>query len=582
MRWAGVAGADNVRWRARIHAAVLLAVVLSAISSASAQVVPPSVQPGRERERFIVPQGPRAQPGAAPTGLPSSVAPPEAKTTFVVIRGIRITGATVYGQEEFLPLYQELIGRRVPLQAVYDLAQAITAKYGAAGYVLSRAVVPVQELEPSGATVRIEVVEGYVDRVEWPEKLKRYRDFFTDYAAKITADRPLNIRTLERYLLLANDLPGLKFSTTLKASKTAPGAATLFVEVTEKPVEWNARFDNRGTEPRGPLQFLISPTINNLMGQHEALSLTYASVVPFKELQYTAMGWRQVLNSEGLTGFVNAIYSWSYPGDVTLQSLDFKTRSTYVEGGFSFPVIRSREKNLNVTALAFEGENYSFWNLTPDEPQAVDRLRGIRARVEGDFADPLGAINQFGVTVSQGIDGLGSTKNDNFLASRIGGRVDFTKVEAGFSRLQPLQDRLSTLIAVYGQYAATPLLVPEQCGYGGRVFGRGFDPSELLGDGCVMASGELRYDIPPPSNGPNSPLTAFPSLQLYGFANKARLYRRSTSPVGTGAATFDGASAGGGIRLGWLNNFNVDLSAAKAIEGPRNDWRFFFITAVRL
>ena len=47
--------------------------------------------------------------------------------------------------------------------------------------------------------------------------------------------------------------------------------------MTEKPVEWNARFDNRGTEPRGPLQFLVSPTINNLMGQHEALSLTYAS-----------------------------------------------------------------------------------------------------------------------------------------------------------------------------------------------------------------------------------------------------------------------------------------------------------------
>ena len=202
--------------------------MLSAIATRSAQVIPPSVQPGRERERFIVPQGPRAQPGAAPIGLPSTAAPPEAKTTFIVIRGIRITGATVYGHEEFLPLYQELIGRRVPLQAVYDLAQAITAKYGAAGYVLSRALVPVQELEPSGATVRIEVVEGYVDRVEWPEKLKRYRDFFTDYAAKITADRPLNIRTLERYLLLANDLPGLKFSTTLKASKTAKGAATLY------------------------------------------------------------------------------------------------------------------------------------------------------------------------------------------------------------------------------------------------------------------------------------------------------------------------------------------------------------------
>jgi hypothetical protein len=76
--------------------------MLSAISTVSAQVVPPSVQPGRERERFIVPQGPRAQPGAAPTGLPSSVAPPEAKTTFIVIRGVRIAGATVYGPEAAL------------------------------------------------------------------------------------------------------------------------------------------------------------------------------------------------------------------------------------------------------------------------------------------------------------------------------------------------------------------------------------------------------------------------------------------------------------------------------------------------
>ena len=45
---------------------------------AVAQVIPPSAQPGRERERFVEPQAPRAQPGGV-IALPSTVAPPGAE-----------------------------------------------------------------------------------------------------------------------------------------------------------------------------------------------------------------------------------------------------------------------------------------------------------------------------------------------------------------------------------------------------------------------------------------------------------------------------------------------------------------------
>ena len=153
-------------------------------------------------------------------------------------------------------LYADLLGRETTLATVYEIARRITAKYGADGYVLSRAIVPPQELNPKGVNVRIQVIEGWINKVEWPSKLARYRDFFSDYAAKITADRPVNIRTIERYLLLANDLPGLKFSTSLRPSTTESGASTLVVEVTEKPLDANARVDNRGTPSRGPYQFL--------------------------------------------------------------------------------------------------------------------------------------------------------------------------------------------------------------------------------------------------------------------------------------------------------------------------------------
>src|ERR1035437_718082 len=217
------------------HIAVIAATLLFA-SSAIAQVIPPSEQPGREQQRFNEPVAPRAQPGPGPISLPSSVAPAGAAATKIVVRDIRIAGSTVYSSDQLRLLYADLLGKQVTLQAIYDLARAITAKYGNDGYVLSRAIVPPQQLNPSGAIIHIQIIEGYVDRVEWPKALSRYRDFFSYYAAKIVADRPVNIRTIERYLLLAGDLPGLKFATSLKASSENVAASTLVVEVTEKHI----------------------------------------------------------------------------------------------------------------------------------------------------------------------------------------------------------------------------------------------------------------------------------------------------------------------------------------------------------
>ncbi len=136
-----------------------------------AQIVPPSDQPGRERERFERPPVPLAQPGGPAIAVPGIEAPPGAGETTLVIRRIEIVGSTIYTAAQLRELYADLIGRKVTLQEVYDLAGRITAKYGGDGYVLSRAIVPTQELDPNGAVVRIQVVEGYIESVEWPAAL---------------------------------------------------------------------------------------------------------------------------------------------------------------------------------------------------------------------------------------------------------------------------------------------------------------------------------------------------------------------------------------------------------------------------
>jgi len=187
------------------------------------------------------------------------------------------------------------------------------------------------------------------------------------------------------------------------------------------------------------------------------------------------------------------------------------------------------------------------------------------------------------VTFSQGIEGLGSTRNGNELASRLNGRVDFTKVEFTYARLQPLFWNLSAFVSAYAQHAFEPLLSPELCGYGGRFYGRAFDPSELLGDRCWIVVGELRVDMPVPSG-------LLSLAQLYAFADHGQL--SNIRPDFGTPKSMDGTSVGGGIRFGWANQLNADMYVAKAfcsitcplvtaLESPRDDTRFFFVVTAR-
>jgi hemolysin activation/secretion protein len=556
-----------------------------------AQVVPPSDQPGRERERFERPPVPLAQPGGPAISVPGIEAPPGAAETKLVIRQIRIVGATIYTAAQLAELYANVVGKKVTLQAVYDLAQRITAKYGGDGYVLSRAIVPVQQLDPNGAVVKIQVVEGYIERVEWPPELSTYRDFFSYYAGRIAAERPVNIRTIERYLLLAGDLPGLKFKNSIKPHPTKVGAAILVVEVTHKPVDFFARVDNRGTPARGPLEFLTSTTVNNLLHSHDAFTLTAAGAFKTRELQYYAANYRQVLTGEGLTYFATASYGFGRPGTEELELLNYRTKSLYAETGLSYPVIRERERNLNVSGLWFwSNDRGSFFDMPDEPPSTHDRMRGIRLRADADSADQTGAINQLYFVFSQGVRGLGATQNGQDLASRINGRVDFSKMELTVSRLQPLPlPAFSALIAAYGQYAMTPLLVSEMCGYGGRLFGRGFDPSQFISDSCFEALFELRYDV-------SLELKGITQAQLYGFFDHGWLH--NLAPVLGTFTSVDAASFGGGLRLGWLNAVTADLTVTQVAQGqglvgttalpgvlsagPQKNTRFFFILGARL
>jgi hemolysin activation/secretion protein len=539
-------------------------------SLAWAQTVPAPEDGARVSERFATPVAPLSTGPAVKVVLESTEPPASASAVQLSIANITVSGSSVYSAAEWQEMTTGVRGQ-VPLSAIYDLAQTLTARYSADGYFLSRVIVPPQELDPTSASVRLEVVEGWIDEVVWPAEIAGYRDFFSYYSRKITAERPVTITTLERYLLLAGDLPGFEFESTLEPSTDNPGASRLVLTTKQKGVEAFAAADNQGTDGRGPYQFSTGLTLNNALRQHERLSGAFSGSFETDELLYGQLRYDQVLNAEGLTAALSVTADGGKPGTTQLRTLMFESRSLTFVGELSFPLIRTRTQNLSLFGNVF-AKNYQSDALGSRFNE--DRLRGVRAGFRYDRFDQWNGITQFSATVSQGIDGLGSTANSNLLASRASGRVDFSKIEASLTRFQSLGQGFSLVGRLNGQYAGTPLLSSEECGYGGSTFGRGFDSSALTGDHCLLAMAELRYDVP-------SLPDDITQAQVFGFADYGKVWRRA--PVTGVAASANAASAGAGLRLGWQDRLSAELTVAKRIHGSAgtNDWRATFSLSAR-
>ena len=318
-----------------------------------------------------------------------------------------------------------------------------------------------------------------------------------------------------------------------------------------------------------PYEFLAAATLNNRLGWHESFGVTYAGAFETEELQYVALAYDQVLNAEGLAFFADASFSWGDPGTSALEALDFRSESIFAQAGLSYPLIRSRERNLSVSALLFLSDDQGD---ILSEPSSLDRLRGVRVAADFDDAQEWGGITQISAVLSQGFDGLGSTSNDNPDASREAGRVDFTKLEIRLSETMPLAGPFSVRLAGDAQVAFTPLLAPEECGYGGREFGRAFDPSELTGDHCLNGLAELRLDIPAPPD-------TLSQSQLYAFVDHGEIFR--IDPAAGTPDREDASSAGIGVRLAW-RALSADLSATKPIDRRGDDGiNYFFVANAR-
>lgn len=509
-----------------------------------------------EQLRFILEPPPPGLADMTTPRLPDLEAPTgAANISFTPIR-FQVEGSTVFSQAALAAIYAPYLGKETTVDVIWTVANAITAKYRAAGYFLSRAYVPAQEVS-SGAPI-IQIIEGYIGETVLSAFENGYHDIH--HAAidrafdRIRRQRPISAEVLERELLLLNDLPGLSFQSVLEPAESQDQAAVRLALIAhEKPGTTVLSADNAGSRYLGPYQFSASWR-GSLLPLQETL-VTAVSAPIGNEMKALSAEHRFTLSTRSNV-YIQGAFSDAAPG-YFLRPQDITSRSFSAGAGVNYQLIRQRSHNLSLQG------GFNLRNSDSDIINATlskDRVRTIHASLFWNAQDSWQGYNDLSLGLTQGLGVLGSSKAGDINASRQSAAPDFTKAQFSYARVQHLSGDWSGVLSLSGQKASRSLYSSEEFGYGGTSLGRAYDTSEIVGDDGLSGGIEARYQG-------MKRLGAFQPLP-YGFYDIGKVWNKNAGQDKSAS----GSSAGMGLYLqgdhGFFGNAFAAFPLTKSVETP--------------
>jgi hemolysin activation/secretion protein len=511
----------------------------------------------------LVPQGspiPRVLPPKPPsvstgTAVPLPAAPNgEVPNKPVRVDSVDVEGVTAYPRPDISALATGLTGPAVPLPKIDAAREAILQRYRGDGYVLTTVSARID----SSYHLRFLVTEGRIASVKLDGDIGPAGTQVLRFLNKLTEKQPIDSVTLERYLLLAQDVPGVSLRAVLEPSPDQPGSLNLIAQVSRQPISGLASIDNRAFNETGPIEILGLLDFNSFTSYGEKGEISYYHTLPNSE-NFGQASLESFIGSTGLKAKLYAGYGGTVPTGA-LSAIGYNGTTTVFGGQVSYPVIRSRQQTLNVYTALDGIESNITTTATGQRLQAsYDSLRVVRFGEDYALSDVwLGgdrsAINQASARISQGLPILGASTNPN---ARPGERVDFFKMNFQASRTQTLftpweGSSVALMGLVTGQWSDDILPPSEEFYLGGSQFTRGYYAGQVPGDKALAATAELQLNT-------GFETTLFGrsfdiSQQYYLFYDWGETWQNLSTDH---AAMIN--SAGGGVRTQLTRYVEVDL-----------------------
>lgn len=466
--------------------------------SVLAQVPPVQVPPP-------FPAEPPPLPGEIrPTPPPGSVLPPppprplqkgEPLPLSVFVKEIRITGSTVFTQEQLVRVTAPYTNRQLTSEDLEALRVAVTKFYIDRGYVTSGAIIPDQAV--TEGIITLQVIEGRLGHIEVEGSYWFLPEYLEERIA-LGAGPPVNINALQERLLLLQETPGITRLNAELRPGIARGQSVLNVKVAEdNPIKAWLEFNNYLSPSVGAEQGLVTLAHQSFTGHGDVMSVQYGQ-------------------SQGVNPILTARYILPVTARNTTVMVEYRKNDfEVVEEPFRSLDIRSESEILGITlrhplyktlnqefALALTGEYLTNKLFLLGEPtdlftpgsrggrSTVSALRFSQEWVRRSPVQVIAAFSRFSV----GLDVLGATGKDSTVPDSADSRFVSWLAQAQWARrFDPW--RLQLIARLVAQISNAHLFPLEQIAVGGRYSVRGYRENTLVRDNAELATLEARYAV---------------------------------------------------------------------------------------
>lgn len=531
----------------------LLAVLIGVGVTPAVAQVPPA---GSPLPRVLPAQPPAVAPPA--TGTAPQQAPPAPEETLAVT-SVSLEGVTAYPKGTFDRITRELTGAAVPLARVEAARVAILRRYRDDGYVLSG----VSVASDQGA-LRFIVTEGRIASVKLSADIGPAGTRVLRFLERLTQKVPIDEATLERYLLLAQDVPGVTLRAVLRPVRGEPGALDLIAEVSRAPFSGLATSDNYASRFTGPIESLFVLDANSFSSFGERTEFSYYHAWPNSQ-NFGQVSEEAYIGDSGLRMRVYGGYGRTVPTGA-LASIGYLGTTTVFGAGVVYPLIRSRTETLNLFGNfdALESE-VSVESGGSRGRASFDSLRVLRVGADYARSDLLlgtsrSAVNEITVRVSGGLPTFGATPEGTPTLPRVGEATDFTKVDVRLARTQTLFSpypgaTVALRGVVAGQFTNNVLPPAEEFYLTGLQYLRGYETGQITGDRALTTTAELQFNTTLDLSALRLP-DAVP-VQVYGFYDWGETWQHDPASLSVHAA-----STGIGLHVSATRYADIDLLGA--------------------